>query len=126
MLWLSKLFTGVGGSSLTIPVLIVGLLMMWHQRTESKEAGLRNEGKLACNQDWLVARSKQEQEAARRDAEQAMEILAEERKITEGLNHELEKTRSKYAGYIPGNDPRCLSDGVLDALRRRQSVGSGG
>lgn len=117
MVWLSKLFTWAGGSSLTIPVLLLGTLILAHNWWLARDARIADAGKQTCNSAWLVALSKQQREAARLDAQRARELLEGERAVMEGLRDDLEKTRAKYADYIPSDDPRCLSDGVLDALR---------
>ncbi|MBX9587917.1 MAG: hypothetical protein K2X43_01340 [Hyphomonadaceae bacterium] len=125
MALLSRFLPSVG-SGITIPLLIITLVIVGGQLLQKRDDRLVTSGKQQCNSSWLVALSKQQRDAAKRDALRAQEILEGERAIMERLQDELKQTQEKYAGYIPGDDPRCLSDGVLDALRRRQSMDRGG
>ena len=124
MLWLSKLLPGVG-AGIAWPALITVLILTMGQLWQKRDDRLVDAGRTKCDATWQVANAEAQREAARQEAQRAQELLAEERTIMERLTNDLEQTRQKYAGYIPGNDPRCLSDGVLDALRRRQSVDGG-
>jgi hypothetical protein len=124
MLWLSKLLPAVG-SGITIPMLIIAVFLMGGKLWERRDDRLTQAGAQQCDATWRVAQANAELEAVRRQATRAIEAAEERQRIMEGLHNELEQTRQKYAGYIPSDDPRCLSDGVLDTLRRRRGVDTG-
>jgi len=133
MTLLSKFFSALFGrylSSVTAPALGVGLLIAAHQIYLQREGRLRAEATNICNAGWETEIRKQERDAARASAEAAQRILVGERRVNEDLKNEMDKLTNEMQAVrtsSAGSDPRCLSDGVLNDLRRRQgSYGIGG
>lgn len=120
MLLLSKglgLITGAAA-----PYLMVSFLLLWgHQAWQGRDTKLENRAKQSCNSAWLVALSKQQTSAARHDAQRAETLAKERERIMEGLRNDLDNTRSEFEAHkaAASSDPRCLSDGVLQLLRKR-------
>ena len=133
MTLLSKFFSALFGrylSSVTAPALGVGLLIAAHQIYLQRDGRLKAEATNICNAGWETEIRKQERDAARASAEAAQRILVGERRVNEDLKNEMDKLTSEIqavrAGSL-GDSASCLSDSVLNDLRRRQgSHGIGG
>lgn len=125
MALLSRLLTGVSGSWLTMPALLLMLIVSAYQWKEANARALKAEGKSQCDLSWQLSLQKQRTEAAQTVARQMQEFFELERQTTEGLRHELSDIRTKFAEAkaSASSDPRCLSDGVLDLLQRGAAVG---
>jgi len=108
------------GSKLLLPALLAGLLVFGHQAWLGRDQRLRMAGKELCDKDWQIAIAKRERDATRRETEVVQELLEGERKSTERLTDDLKKLEGRFAALkeTASTDPRCLSDGVLDILRR--------
>lgn len=133
MVLLSKLVTGLAGpyfTALTLPALILALVISLHHNFKQRDERIETAATQTCNQEWEAAIAKQERDAANASLKAAQEILEGERQINQGLRDELDKINVEYVAArerlaAVASDPRCLSDSVLDALRRRQSLGGG-
>ncbi len=107
---------------LLVPILILAGLWLGGQYLEARETAARLAGERACDARWEAAIRQQEQEAAARRLEQARAELEAERRVTEDLRGELDRimleTNALRELVDRAGDGRCLSDGVLDELRR--------
>lgn len=123
---LARGLSAIGGSWLTVPALIGLLIIAAHQWKENRDGRLKAEGKQQCDASWELAISREERDAAAREAKRAKDILEGERQVTERLQHDLRSLESEFAAHKAnaGSDPNRLSDGVLDVLRKRHGVGS--
>jgi hypothetical protein len=116
-------------STLTVPALGIGLLVTGHQLYQQREARQRAEATNICNAGWETEIRKQERDVARNTAEAAQRILVGERKVNEDLRYELDKLTNEIQAVRAGStgtDASCLSDSVLNDLRRRQGSNSPG
>lgn len=107
---------------LTVPALVIALLWFGGQYLQMRDQRAMQEGERACDARWEAAIRQQEQEAAARRLEQARAELEAERRVTEDLRGELDRitveTNALRELVDRAGDGRCLSDGVLDELRR--------
>jgi ABC-type transporter Mla subunit MlaD len=118
MAFLARAITGITGSSLTMPALVVTAIVLAHQIVKSHDNEQKAVGKAQCDADWVIATTQNERDAAIESAARAQEMLKQERGLMEKLRDDLQRTHEKYASYRPSDDPSCLSDSVLDLLRR--------
>lgn len=123
MLILSALFTQLTGPLLkwiTIPLLCLAALTATKVAWDKRDARLLRQGEMVCNTRWEAAvRAEEQRSAAERHALLLGQVKAE-RDSREGLQDELNEAMRVIASLRAGagTDPRCLSDGVLDALRK--------
>lgn len=106
-------------STLTLPALILGGIIMAHQLVQQRDARIEAEATNVCDKNWEAQVRRQERDAAAAEATAARVILEGERKVTEGLRDELDKLNQEIAAVrasSTGSDPRCLSDSVLRSL----------
>lgn len=115
-------------ATVTVPALILAALTLGHNAWLKRDARILAQGERVCDARWEAAVRAEERRQAAESAAAAQKLLETERQVTEGLNEqvmqlaaELDRVRS-----TSGSDPRCLSDGVLDALRRRQQPRAAG
>lgn len=120
---------GAGLGTVTAPVLAMGLLVsLYHNfnnRREAADKRIETTATAQCNANWISTLSKKREREANARANQAQELIEGERKINEGLNNELDIIRSeneKLRGDLTAAGDKCLSDSVLTALGRRESV----
>lgn len=127
----SRLITALTGGlwpSLVLPMILLGFLVSLHNNWLARDERLRNEGKQLCEAGWQDAIRKEERAAAEKRAASMASILESERALGESLRHELHKLETEsmeLRAKAAGGDARCLSDGVLDNLRKRQQGGGG-
>lgn len=128
MATLAAALTKIGGSSLLVPALIIGLCISLYQqygaRQDKAEDRIEQQATQACNLSWELAHAKRQQTDAQLELQATREQMEAERDINTGLANELSKISSDYEGLrsqmaaAPSLDPeRCLSDSVLDRLR---------
>jgi hypothetical protein len=126
--------TKILGSSLLVPGLFLGLIILAHQLVQARDERHVAQGYQTCTAEWTAETFKQQRNAANKQLAAAREIMEGDRAITEGLRHELESTRTEFAALQAKSDAdavqladlggKCLSDGVLDALRKRHGLGA--
>jgi hypothetical protein len=130
---LAEQLAGPWLKSLVLPALVIGLLTGWHQYTKAraeastaKEAAQVLRGRKECLSEVRLVQVEHELATERARARTALDEVAAAQRVTEeieghvrNLEFELSKRRP-----VAGSDPRCLSDGVLDAIR--QGSGGGG
>lgn len=122
MALLSGLLTGAVGkyaSSLTIPALIFGSLILGHQFLQQRDAKLQAQATNVCDSNWESQIRKQERDVANGNVAAAQSLLEGERKVNEDLRNELSKvgtTIEELRAASSGDDDRCLSDSVLRSL----------
>lgn len=105
--------------AVTLPALLFGMLFSAHQAVKARDARLLHEGERKCDAAWESQIRSEERAAAERDRAAARSLLETERQTGEEmrneitlLNKELDSLRNRSA------DERCLSDGVLDTLKK--------
>jgi hypothetical protein len=131
MTWLSAGLSAIVGkyaATFTLPVCLFGLLLLGHQLMQQKTAREQAQATNICNAAWETAVRRQERDAARQEAIAAQELLTGERAINEGLSNDLQKLRLEVeaaSAAAAGNDPRCLSDSVLDLIGGRDGTKRG-
>lgn len=107
---------------LLVPLLSVLAMWLGGQYLELRDERARKEGERVCDARWEASIRQQEQAAAERRMAQARAELEAERQVTEGLRGELDKitleTDALRELIDRAGDGRCLSDGVLQELRR--------
>lgn len=138
----------VGSSAITLPLALVALLTVCHEFIKARDAKLETTATASCNNSWMLTVANKKQRDAERNAQSARELMAGERRINEGLGNELEAIRRHYAELanasavelaaakakaaeptqpvVNSDAERCLSDSLLDDIRRRQELGNGG
>lgn len=115
---------GVGwlAGPLLIPALVIAGLWLGGKYLEIRDDRAREAGERVCYAKWDDAVRQQQREAAERKAARAMADLEAERRATEGLKDDLDRitleTDALRALADRSTDGRCLSDGVLEELRR--------
>lgn len=125
---LSYLF-GSGLKSITLPVVGLGLLVsLYHNFNARRDAVVtkaETNATAQCNSSWRLAISKKNERDAIARAAEAERLHGEERRITEGLNDELQRIRTEAQDLRTraGSDSKCLSDGVLSILGGDSAVG---
>lgn len=114
--------------TITFPAMILAALTFGKVAWEKRDAKLLKEGEKVCDARWEDAVRQQEREAAATRVAAAETVIETERQTSEELRDQLSKLNSEMDGLRAGagNDGRCLSDGVLDALRKRQGGASQG
>ena len=131
---LAKIFTGIGGSSFTLPIVALIALIGWHQRSKAQQEQVRLAATNICDKAWESEVRRQERDAATAETTAARNLLGAERQLNEGLNNELARLNmenTKLLGSGVDSDSRCLSDSVLRSLggsadRVPGKTGSGG
>jgi hypothetical protein len=113
---------GNGLRIFTVPALIVGLLVAVHQVVKAHNEKIATAATTLCDARWESAIRKEERDAAAARARTTMNILESERRTNEELRDEIEVARVeadalRASGSTSNN---CLSDGVLDALRKKR------
>jgi hypothetical protein len=119
---LSWLF-GNGLRIVTLPALAVGLLVAVHQLVLAHNERIRTGATQLCDARWESAIRQEERDAAENKARATMNILESERRTNEELRDEIDTVRGDADALrrsLTGADERCLSDGVLDALRKKR------
>jgi hypothetical protein len=126
---LSAIFTALGGrlfSAVTVPLLCLGLLTTTHQLWKARDGRLMDIGEKRCDARWEEQIRTQERAAVAQDMKAARQMIVSEQEVTRGLRDELDKVGKKMdllrSGGSSGN---CLSDGVLEELKRREGGGNG-
>jgi chromosome segregation ATPase len=102
------------------PLLGVGLFIAIGHWLQEREARQQAVGAQKCDATWQLATLKQERDNARNEIARQRELMESERKGNQELANELQAVRAQYAEHkaAASSDPRCLSDGVLDAIRK--------
>ena len=116
---LAKIFTGIGGSSFTLPIVALIALIGWHQRVKAKDEAIRVSAVNICDKAWESEIRRQERDAATAETAAARNLLGAERQLNEGLNNELARLNMENTKLLGGGadgDSRCLSDSVLRSL----------
>lgn len=113
-------------TTVTIPALILAAVTLGHATWQKRDARILAEGERICDLKWEMQVRQEERRVAAEKAAAAEQLLASERQVTEGLRDELQRINTDMDALRAGNgaDGRCLSDGVLDALKRRQAAGA--
>jgi hypothetical protein len=106
-------------TTLTVPMLILGLLVATHQWVKARDEKIAVAAANICNKNWEAEIRTQERDAAQANAAAAQAILEGERRVNEGLRNELQKINDEIATVRAGSagaDARCLSDSVLRSI----------
>jgi len=116
------------GSSLLSWGLVGGLLITGHQLWLARDARIATAATNKCDASWELAKANAERDQAKREVKAAQEAIESERQLTERLRDERKTISDEFAAHkaAASSDPRCLSDSVLDLLRRHGEVGGGG
>lgn len=130
--WLAEQMVGPWLKGLMLPALIIGLITGWHQYTKAKaeastakEAALVLRGRKECMSEVRLAQVENELANERARARAALDETEAAKRVTEEIEghvRNLEVELSKRP--VAGGDPRCLSDGVLNAIREGNGSGS--
>lgn len=136
--WLAEQLMGPWLKGLMLPALILGLITGWHQYTKAKaeastakEAALVLRGRKECMSEVRLAQVENELANERARARTALGEVASAQRVTEEIeghvrNLEIELSRHKIElaqRALDGGNPRCLSDGVLNAIREGNGSG---
>lgn len=123
--WLLEGLLGRWLRVITIPVLFMGALTFAKVAWDKRDARLLKEGERICDARWENEVRRQEQDKAARQALAAQLVLEQERQMTEGLREQLQSVTEQMDRLraTSSSDRRCLSDGVLNALRNGKEGG---
>jgi hypothetical protein len=130
MTLLSLAFTQLAGPlfrTVALPMLIMALLVTSHQLVKARDAGLVRKGEKICDARWEEQVRQQERTAAEGRIRIAQQYLDTERETTNDLRLQIGQAQEDLEAMRKaggGGDSRCLSDGMLDALRRREGGGA--
>lgn len=106
--------------------LVISLHHNFTSRTEAREERIETAATNECNAGWLLAVSKRKQREAEAEALSVRGLIEGERRLNEELTDELNKLNAQHADLSAKlssvGDGRCLSDGMLESLRRRGHV----
>jgi len=111
---------------LVIPALFIGSLTLGKIAWDKRDARIMREGELVCTIEWEKVVREQEKRTAELRLGVVQSILEHERKTAGALTDENNRIKGELDALraTAGTDGKCLSDGVLDALRKRQSSAS--
>lgn len=108
----------------TVPLIALSAFTFGHMWWEQKKETLRIQGEQRCDARWEEKIRGEERKAAEQEIAATRLLFEAERKTNDGLNQELDRITKEVdqlrAGRDFGRDSNCLSDGVLNELRRRQ------
>jgi len=113
---------GKGLKAFTVPALVIGLVVTLHQIVKGREERAAIAATNVCDARWEAAIRHQEREQSARREQATIRAWESERRTNEQLREEIEAVRSEADALRAraGTDGRCLSDGVLDALRKKR------
>ena len=125
MTLLSTAVTALAGPlfrAVTLPAIIITALIFAKAAWDKRDARLLKQGEMICDARWEENVRQQEREAAASNAAASQRILESERQTSEALREQVSRLNEEMDGLRAnsGTDSKCLSDGVLDALRKRQ------
>jgi hypothetical protein len=112
--------------TVALPMLVMALFVTTHQLVKARDAGLVRKGEKICDARWEEQVRQQERDAAETRIRIAQQYLETERETTNDLRLQIGQAQDDLESLRKaGNsgDGRCFSDGVLDALKRRQAGG---
>jgi len=125
MTLLAKALGWFTGSGLATPISLIVALTMAHQAWLARDNRVEERGEQRCEAEHHLAVARAERDQAKRAVEKAMQIIEQEKQLTETMRHDRQAITREFAAYKDraSADPRCLSDGVLDLLRGHGQVG---
>ena len=136
MMLLSGLLAQLTGPLLkwvTVPLLRLAALTFAKVAWDKRDARIMLAGEQVCDARWRAGVRAQEKADADRAVSAVNQILTNERNTMEVMrdsiqlqSEEINRLRLASAAAPAAGGPNCLSDSVLDALRKRQGSGSGG
>lgn len=129
---LAEQLAGPWLKSLVLPALVIGLLTGWHQYTKAraeastaKEAALVLRGRKECMGEVRLAQVENELATERARARAALDETEAAKRVTEEIEGHVRNLEAELSTRpVAGGNSRCLSDGVLDAIRAGNSGGT--
>ena len=122
MFLLAGLVTSLTGRLLwwvTIPALFLATVTFAKIAWDKRDARIMKQGEMVCTAKWEARIRDEERQQAAATVKRVEDDLENERKVTGDLRDELQvmaEAKAKLEQRASA-DPRCLSDGVLDAVR---------
>lgn len=109
----------VGAPKLLSSAAVLGLVMLAHQWWLERDARIEAQGATACHAQHELALLKAQRDVAMREAARAKESFRQQYEISEVMRNEREAIKAEFAAHkaAASDNPRCLSDSVLDLLR---------
>lgn len=113
--------------AITLPLIISAGLTFAKMAWDKRDARLMKRGEEICESGWRERAQATGYAQASAEIDRQRAILAQERATMEGLTNANVELQARISELQAGAsaDPRCLSDGVLNAVRSRNAPGDG-